>query len=70
MAVKVVDNTAGLDGLVSILLVFGAYPHMHSIDLPVPSIIQRAAAIDKAMNEVQKIQAENQVVDVLNIRNV
>lgn len=28
MAVKAINNTAGPDNLVSILLVFGAYPHM------------------------------------------
>lgn len=49
-AIKAVNNTAGLDGLVAILLVFEVYPHMHGMDLLAPTIIQRAAAIEKAMN--------------------
>lgn len=69
MAVKAVNDTAGPDGLVPTLLVFGAYPRMHSMDPPAPSIIQRAAAIEKAMEEVRKIRAENQVTDALNTRN-
>ena len=69
MAVKAVNDTTGPDGLVPTLLVFGAYPRMHSMDPPAASIIQRAAAIDKAMNEVRKIRAENQVADALNTRN-
>ena len=69
MAVKSVNDIAGLNGLVPILLVFGAYPRMHSMDPPAPTIIQRAAAIEKAMCEVRKIYAERQVVGALNTRN-
>lgn len=59
MAVKVVNNTAGPDCLVPILLIFGTYLYMHNMDLLASSIIQKAAIRDKAMNEVQKIEAEN-----------
>lgn len=59
MAVKVVNNTASPDCLVPILLIFGAYLYMHSMDPLASSIIQKAALIDKAMNEVRKIEAEN-----------
>lgn len=52
---KAVNNTAGPDDLVPTLLVFGAYPHMHSIDPPAPTIIQRAAAIKKVVKQVRKI---------------
>lgn len=69
MAVKSVNDTAGPNGLVPTLLVFGAYPRMHSMDPPAPTIIQRAAAIEKAMHEVRKIYAERQVADALNTRN-
>ncbi len=40
MAVKSVNDTAGPNGLVFTLLVFGAYPRMHSMDLPIPTIIR------------------------------
>ena len=39
MAVKAVNNTAGPDSLVLTLLVFEAYPRIHSMNLPAPTII-------------------------------
>ena len=69
MAVKTVNDTAGPNGLVLTLLVFGAYSRMHHLDPPAPNIIQRAAAISKAMGEVRKIMAKRQIRDALNTRN-
>jgi hypothetical protein len=69
MAVKAVNDTAGPDGLIPTLLVYGAYPRMVDTDPPAPSIAQRAAAIRKAMQEVSKIRAERQVATALNTRN-
>ena len=40
MAIKAVNDTAGPDGLVPMLLVFGAYPWMSELDPPAPSITQ------------------------------
>ena len=45
MAVKAVNNTAGLDRLVPTLLVYGAYPRISNLDPSAPSITERAAAI-------------------------
>jgi hypothetical protein len=69
MVVKAINDTAGPDGLMLILLMFGAYPRMHAMDPPTPSITQRAIAIEKAMIEIRKFRAERQVVDALNTRN-
>lgn len=69
MAVKAVNNTAGPDGFVSTLLIFGVYPHMYSMDPPAISIIQKTTAIEKAMDEIRKIRAENQVADAVNTKN-
>ena len=69
IAFKAINNTAGLDGLVPTLLVFGAYPRMVEFDAPSPTVTQRAAAIKKAMAEIQKLRAERQVQDALNTRN-
>jgi hypothetical protein len=53
MAVKAVNDTAGPDGLVPTLLVFGA-----QLDPPgAPTIAQRATAVKKATEEVTKIRA-------------
>ena len=45
MAVKAINNTAGLDGLVLTLLVYGAYLRISNLDPPALFIIEQAAAI-------------------------
>ena len=69
MAFKAINDTAGPDGLVPTLLVFGAYPRMVELDSPSPSVTQRSNAIKKAMAEIQKLRAERQIADALNQRN-
>ena len=69
MAFKAINDTAGPEGLVPTLLVFGAYPRMVESDAPSPSVTQRAAAIKKAMVEIQKLRAEQQIANALNMRN-
>ena len=39
MAVKAVNNTTGLDGLVPTLLVYGAYLRISKLDLPALSVM-------------------------------
>jgi hypothetical protein len=55
MAVKAVNNTAGPDGLVLTLLVYGAYPRMTNLDPSASSIIDQAIAIRKAITEIAKL---------------
>ncbi|KAK1914254.1 hypothetical protein P3342_007500 [Pyrenophora teres f. teres] len=69
MAVKAVNNTAGPDGLVPTLLVFGAYPRMTTESPPAPSMVKRSEAIQKATKALRKLTAERQVADALNTRN-
>ena len=69
MAVKAVNDTAGPDGLVPTLLVFGAYPRISMDSPPSPSMIQRAEAIQKAMKALRRAAAERTVSDALNTRN-
>jgi hypothetical protein len=45
MAIKAVNNTAGPDGLIPILLVYRAYLRISNLDPSTPSIIDRAAII-------------------------
>ena len=40
MAVKAVNDTTGPNGLVSTLLVYGAYLRISKLDPPAPSIIE------------------------------
>jgi hypothetical protein len=65
MAVKAVNDTAGYDGLVPTLLVFGAYPQMSELSPPAPTISQWAIVIKKAMKEVNKLRATEQISTVL-----
>ena len=69
MAVKAVNDTAGPDGLIPTLLVFGLYPRLSNMDPPAPTVTQRAAAIKEAMVEVAKCHIRWKVTDALRQRN-
>ena len=69
MAVKAVNDTAGPDGLVPTLLVFGAYPRQTAESNPTPPMAKRAKAVFKAMKELRKLRAKQTVNDALNTRN-
>ena len=58
MAVKAVNNTAGPDGLVPTLLVYGAYLRISNLDPPALSITEQAAIIWKAIAEIVKLRAK------------
>ena len=58
MAVKAVNDTAGLNGLVPTLLVYGAYLRMSNLDPPAPSITERAAIIRKVIAKIVKLRAK------------
>ena len=66
MAVKAINDTAGPNGLVPTLLVFGAYLRLSKYNAHTPAMTQRAVAIKNAIKEVQRVRAERQVVDALN----
>ncbi len=69
MAIKSINDSAGPDGIVPTLLVFGAYPRLTK-DLPLlPSITECTEAIYKAIKEVRRIYAERQVRDALAVQN-
>ena len=55
MAVKAVNNTAGLDRLIPTLLVYRAYLRISNLDPPAPSITEQTAAIQKAMTKIVKL---------------
>jgi hypothetical protein len=69
MAVKAVNDTAGPNGIVPTLLVFGAYPRINDLDAPSPDIVKRSEAIRKAMKEVRELHSKRQVSDALGMRN-
>ncbi|KJZ69913.1 hypothetical protein HIM_10698 [Hirsutella minnesotensis 3608] len=69
MAVKAVNDTAGPDGIVPTLLVFGAYPRLTADSPPSASTLKRSAAMQKAMKTLRQLSAERQVKDALRTRN-
>ena len=65
MAVKAINDTAGPNGLVPTLLVYGAYLRISKLDPPAPSITNRAAIIRKAIAEIVKLRAKQTVNNAL-----
>jgi hypothetical protein len=55
MAIKAINNTTSPNGLVSILLVYRAYPQISNLDPSAPFVINRATIIQKAMAEIVKL---------------
>jgi hypothetical protein len=66
---KAINDTAGPDGLIPTLLVFGAYPRMTESSAPAATVAQRTVAINKAMAEVRKLRTERQIIEALRTRN-
>ena len=58
MAVKAVNNTTSLDGLVSTLLVYRVYLRISKLDPPTLSILKRAAVIRKVIAKIVKLRAK------------
>ena len=57
LAVKAINDTVGSKGLVSTLLVFGAYPKLSDTSPPSPGIYARTTVVRKAMKELNNIRA-------------
>ena len=66
MAVKVLNDSTGPNGLVPTLLVFSAFPWMLDSDIPVLLIQQYAITIYKAMEEITKERAKRIINNILN----
>jgi hypothetical protein len=69
MAVKAINDSAGPDGIVPTLLVFGAYLRLTEMDPSSPLVTKRAEAICAATKEVCRLYAERRVKDALAMRN-
>ena len=59
MAFKVINNSVGFNSLIPTLLVFGAYLCIIKSNTPNPTVVKRAAALKKAIEEVKKLKAEH-----------
>jgi hypothetical protein len=54
MAFKAINDTAGPNGLILTLLVFGAYPRMVEYNVPSVGIVRRAETIKMAIDKVRE----------------
>jgi hypothetical protein len=57
MAIKAVNNIAGFNGLISTLLILGAFPRISHNSFFSPLITKRAKAVNQAMKELRKHMA-------------
>jgi len=69
MAVKALNDTAGPNGLVPTLLVFGTYPRINMDSAPSPDIIERSNAVRKAMKMLRNERAKVDINRAINTRN-
>jgi hypothetical protein len=67
--VKIVNDSAGPDSIILILLVFRVYLCITRDSLLLPSITKQAKAIYKAIKKVRRLYAKRQVNNALAIRN-
>jgi hypothetical protein len=59
MAFKVINDSISLNGLIPTLLVFGAYLYIIESNTPNLTVIKRAAALKKAIEEIKKLKTEH-----------
>jgi hypothetical protein len=58
MAIKAVNNTAGPDGLILTLLVFGTYPQITITNTPSLIVTKHGKAITKAIKQITELHAK------------
>jgi hypothetical protein len=69
IVIKTINNLAGPDNIIPILLVFGAYPRISNNSLLSPTIIKKTKTIRKTSNEIRKYYAKRYIKDIFRIRN-
>ena len=52
------NDIIGPDGLILILLVYGAYPRLNREDKPTPSNTARVRAIERIIDDVRRLNAK------------
>ena len=59
MAFKVINNFIGPNSLIPTLLVFRAYLYIIKSNAPNPTVVKRAVALKKAIEEVKKLKTKH-----------
>jgi hypothetical protein len=69
ITIKTINNSTGPNGIVFILLVFGAYPRMIDNSALSPIITKKVETIRKATKEIKHLYAKYLVINALAIKN-
>jgi hypothetical protein len=69
IVIKTINDLVGLDNIISILLVFGAYLRITNNSLLLLITIKRTETIRKTSNKIRKFYAKRHINDALRIRN-
>jgi hypothetical protein len=69
IAIKAINNSAGPDSIILILLVFGAYPRISNNFLLSLTTTKRSETIRKASNGIRKYYAKQYVENVFRIKS-
>jgi hypothetical protein len=69
IAIKAINDSVGPNGIILILLVFGAYPRIADSSLLLSTVIKRAETIRKATKEIRCLYAKRYITNALAIRN-
>jgi hypothetical protein len=69
ITIKTINDSAGPDGIILILLMFSAYPRITKNLVLLFIIIKRAETIRKTTKEIQCLYTKRQVINILAIRN-
>jgi hypothetical protein len=69
IVVKTINDLAGPDSIIFILLVFRAYLRITNNSLLSPIIIKRTKTIRKTNNKIRKFYAKQYINNILRIRN-
>ena len=68
MAVKAVNDTAGPNGLVPTLLVFGAYPRLTEMDPPSPSVTTDSYSLYECLVKLGTTKEKRLMIDIMALR--
>jgi hypothetical protein len=67
--IKAINNTAGPNGLILTLLMFGTYPRITTTNIPSFTVTKHSKAITQAIKQIAELHAKRQVTDVLRQQN-
>jgi hypothetical protein len=69
IVIKTINDLVGLDSIIFILLIFGAYPRISNNLLLSPTTTKRTKTIRKTNNKIRKYYAKQYIKDIFRIRN-